>query len=592
MDWAWAENRCWPAVMCVSVVDIGHRFVYYLNMASVQPKVINGKTYYYLVESARVGGKPRIVSQRYLGSAADITAALDGATVTPARTQHLGFGALAAVWGLLDRLGYVGIVDDVVGARRSDAGASVGTYLALACANRVVAPRSKLAFEHWWATTAGDRWVKVPTAGLDHRRFWDAMHTVDTAALVDIERGLATAMATKFDLRLSSMALDMTNFATFIDSGNDRAPIAQRGHAKQKRTDLRLVGLAMVVTRDGGVPLVGHAYAGNRPDVAVFPAVVDELVTRYRAMAASDEELTVVFDAGQNSAANFAHLGQVGLHFVGSLPPSNYPDLLSIAPRRRTVVDAARYGGLTAYETTADALGATRRVLLTHSPNLHAKQARGFDQTLTKATRSLTELARVLDTGKGRRDRTTLEAEITRITRPRWLTRILTITLTGTEPAEMRLSWKVDTTARRALETELFGKRLLVTDRDTWPVVDVVAGYRSQSDVEAGFRQLKDPKVVSFSPMWHWTDAHIRVHVSYCVTALAVAHLMRRQATQAGLQLSVRELLDHLAGIQETLLLYPSTGGRPRARRMLTQMNPTQQQLFELFGLDHYAPTR
>src|SRR5664280_2712824 len=125
--------------MCVSVVDIGHRFVYYLNMASVQPKVINGKTYYYLVESARVGGKPRIVSQRYLGSAADITAALDGATVTPARTQHLGFGALAAVWGLLDRLGYVGIVDDVVGARRSDAGASVGAYLALACANRVVA---------------------------------------------------------------------------------------------------------------------------------------------------------------------------------------------------------------------------------------------------------------------------------------------------------------------------------------------------------------------------------------------------------------------------------------------------------------------
>src|SRR5450759_1127164 len=59
-----------------------------------------------------------------------------------------------------------------------------------------------------------------------------------------------------------------------------------------------------------------------------------------------------------------------------------------------------------------------------------------------------------------------------------------------------------------------------------------------------------------------------------------------------GLQLSVRELLDHLAGIQETLLLYPSTGGRPRALRMLTQMNPTQQQLFELFGLDHYAPTR
>ncbi len=42
----------------------------------------------------------------------------------------------------------------------------------------------------------------------------------------------------------SSVALDMTNFATFIDTGNEKAPIAQRGKAKQKRWDLRIVGRA------------------------------------------------------------------------------------------------------------------------------------------------------------------------------------------------------------------------------------------------------------------------------------------------------------------------------------------------------------
>src|SRR5207245_7316087 len=98
------------------------------------------------------------------------------------------------------------------------------------------------------------------------------------------------------------------NFSTHIDTGNDRAPIAQRGHAKQKRTGLRLVGLGMVVTRDGGIPLVGHAYPGNYNDVKVFPDVVDELVARYRGLAAEDQDLTVVFDAGQNSADNFTHL--------------------------------------------------------------------------------------------------------------------------------------------------------------------------------------------------------------------------------------------------------------------------------------------
>jgi hypothetical protein len=232
--------------------------VYGLNIASVQPKVINGKTYYDLVESARVGGKPRIVSQRYLGSAQDITAALDGASSVPARTRHLGFGALAATWATLVRLDYPGIVDAVVGARRADARASVGTYLGLACANPVVAPRSKLAFAQWWDTTAGNRWVSLPAGVSDHRRFWDAMDTLDADRLVEVERALASAMTSKFGLGVAAMALDTTNFATFIDSTNDKAPIAQRGHAKQKRTDLRLVGLGMVVSRDGGVPLVGY----------------------------------------------------------------------------------------------------------------------------------------------------------------------------------------------------------------------------------------------------------------------------------------------------------------------------------------------
>jgi hypothetical protein len=51
--------------------------------------------------------------------------------------------------------------------------------------------------------------------------------------------------------------------------------------------------------------------------------------------------------------------------------------------------------------------------------------------------------------------------------------------------------------------------------------------------------------------VFHWTDSKIRVHVSSCVLALAVAHLMRREAAHAGLKLSVRELLDNISGIEE-----------------------------------------
>lgn len=74
--------------------------------------------------------------------------------------------------------------------------------------------------------------------------------------------------------------------------------------------------------------------------------------------------------------------------------------------------------------------------------------------------------------------------------------------------------------------------------------------------------------------------------------ALTIARLMRRQADHAGITISVTELLDTLAGIEETVLLYQGDRGRPRARRMLTEINPNQQRLYDLFNLDTYVPKR
>ena len=146
-------------------------------------------------------------------------------------------------------------------------------------------------------------------------------------------------------------------------------------------------------------------------------------------------------------------------------------------------------------------------------------------------------------------------------------------------------------TKREALENNVFGKRILITDHDDWPVADVVAGYRSQSEIEFGFRQLKDPHEVSFSPMYHWTDHNISVHTFTCVLALQLAHLLRLKARRAGHDLSVKALLDTLSGIGETVLIYPSTGGRPKARRMTTDMTTDQQALHDMFDLNRWAPT-
>src|SRR5512133_3876949 len=201
-------------------------------------------------------------------------------------------------------------------------------------------------------------------------------------------------------------------------------------------------------------------------------------------------------------------------------------------------------------------LGQRRRVILTHSPGLHTAQQGGFAQTLRKATAALTELAARLAPGPhppptregAGRDRHHLRPPLGgpghRHRADRGHTR------------HAAPGWRIDQNAHAALEEEIFGKRILVTDHHDWPLEQVIDAYRSQEYLEAGFRQAKDPHVVSFAPIRHFTDHHIRVHLFTCVLALAIAHLMRREATRAGLPMSVPALLAELEGIGETVLLY------------------------------------
>src|SRR5271169_5822005 len=568
-------------------------------MASLYPKKVGGKTYWYLREMGRVDGRPRMISERYLGTAADIAAAMETreAAALPERTRHLAFGDVAAAWGILEDLGVAAVIDEVTGSRPAGAALSAGTYLALAALNRLVAPCSKAAFADWWKTTAGDRLAKIPAPALDHRYFWDAMHAVTLEQLEEISRTIAVRIVGLSGVDVSSVALDMTNFATFIATANGKAPVAQRGKAKQKRSDLRLAGLGLVVTRDGGIPLTWHAYPGDRPDVTQFPDMTDQLKTQFEEACAAAglslqaADMTVVFDAGQNSAANFAHLAGTGLGYIGSVPASDCPDLTALPASKRSLVDKDRFGGLTAFDTRREVYGAGRRAILTHSPELHAAQAAGFTgTTLAKAGKKLDELAATLARGKTRRGRDKIAAEIEQITAKPWVRRVITWALDGDQPKDLRLTWSIDPDARAALEEELFGKHVLITSHDHWPVPEVVAGYRSQSEAEFSFRQMKDTRVVSFSPMHHWTEHNIRVHVFTCVLALQIAHLMRREAGRADLDISVRELLSQLAAIGETVLIYPSAGGRPKARRMTTDLSDQQRQLHETFNLAQWAP--
>ena len=198
-------------------------------------------------------------------------------------------------------------------------------------------------------------------------------------------------------------------------------------------------------------------------------------------------------------------------------------------PRRRyLVVDEEPFPGLSSTESRVDALGAERRVVVTHSGELHTNSSGASPRPWRRRTVNSPSSA-TAQRGKTTKDCGGVEAEITSITKPRWVS--------GSSPRHWRnrihrtlvSTFVVDAEGRRRLEARAVRQAHPLHRPSDWSIAEIVAAYRSQWHVEADFRQMKDRQVVSFSPMFHWTDQKIRVHAFYCVLALAVARLMVRE---------------------------------------------------------------
>ena len=510
-------------------------------------KKIGGRTYYYLAESGRVDGKPRVVTQRYLGTAEEIARAVPGGE--PASTSYRPFGDVAAVWSTLSRLDFVRRVDEVVRTKPS-----LGPTLAVAVLHRATAPGTPLP--DWWASGPAADLVRPRLSTVDG--IWKALERLTPERIAGIEDTLAAAVLETLDDH-AALAVDVPQFAAFAPA-DCTLPSACQGV---------LAGVGLRVTRDGAIPLKSRLY---RRDDGTAPT--------FASLMAGLGPATLVFHSGQ--AAQLDLGSRSG--FVGSLPLTDHPELLTQPASARKRVDPERFAGLTALDTHAVVDGVRRRVILTHSATLHAAQSRAFADELATATRELDGLAEALAAGTHRGDRAQVHAELGRVTRGRRIERVLTAVLSGTRPGEIRLERRIDSAALARLDEEFFGKQVLVTDRD-WPIGDVVTAYRARTHLESTFRWLTGPAVTGPTPRWEWTRQRIAAHGLVSGLAATVTHLLRREADRAGMNLSVRELLDRLAGIGELVLRYPSTGGRPRTKRLLTELDPEQQALASLFQL-------
>jgi transposase len=564
-------------------------------MASLTKKIINGRPYYYLRETARVGGRSKVVRTTYLGRAEDIERRLTE-TAEPKAVVVRSFGAVAAASKVCAELEVAAAIDRALGTRRGSP--SVGEMLTLAAINRACKPRSKRQLGDWHERTALSRLLPAPRRALSSQRFWDAMDVVSDEAIAAAETEIVKRAIARYGIELRPLIYDTTNFATFIDSANARNTIAQRGHPKGGRRDLRLIGLALCVALDSNIPLCHQPYEGNRNDTTQFPDAIALIKARLGALGLTDEqlaELTLVYDKGNNSKANQPLADELGLGVVGSLSPSQHPELLDV--EREHFREIEGMPGTLAHRTRKDLYGHERTIVVSYSQPFADKQRRSFAQTLAKAARELDELKGIVERGKHRMDQRALEDRIKQILKRRWLKEVIHV---EHDLDAQTLHYRTDQDAIERIADREWGKRIIFTGRHEWTDEEIIAAYRAQSKGEGSFRQMKDTEFAGFSPAFHWTDQKLKVHAFYCTLALMIVSLIERQIRHAGitqddLPLGSKLAMRLLNEINEATLIYPPAGGRqgrPRVRTTIAEIDDTQRQLYEALDLQTLAPSR
>lgn len=572
--------------------------MYYPIMASLISKKKGNKLYYYVVESARVEGKPRIVQQTYLGTADRLADLLKERTAPiPLSATTREFGLPGALWLAAQHSGVWGVLKAMWPEPRS--GPSIAHYLLLAVIHRICQPGPKTEVADWYRST-----ILLPLWSLSPERFrsqdfWDAFDQIhvedDTHGGSDqLEEAQLRLLGIWKEKQLVSrrlLAYDTTNFYTWTASTNQRNRLAQRGHNKQGRHNLRQVGLSYVLDGESGISLCHHVYAGNVADVEELPQALERIVKMLNRNQIEPSTVTLVFDKGTAALDNTLLLKKAGLGWISALPWNQAPLELRERDIQTLPLCSSDQPGVHAVAERAIVHGDEYLCVLKYSSSFATEQLHSITTSLTKVLQSLRQLSKDLAKPGCRLKETQIRNKIQRwLSASQFLENLISWELRS-ENDRWHLQFDFNHAAFQKLLTHRLGRTVLLTNRMDWTAEQVVNGYSGQQQVEQVFRGLKDGDWLGWGPMYHWTDSKIRIHAFYCMLGISLLKYIHKQSQSAWPGLTMEQMLDELRQIQQFVLLYPPQGDKGPRRAAVVRSKQTlpQQQLAKILGLDDLA---
>lgn len=562
----------------------------YMKDMHVFEREVGGRRYRVAAQSVWDGARGRSVARQVVLGPADLAPTADLGETRTVGTRSVGdVGAL--VW-VAEQLDLVGRIDRACGHHGSKGGPSVGEMVLAVALQRVCAPGPKCdltAFLDQCVPRASCLRASAFTGQAFHR----IGQTVTDAELEAAQVAIARAAVERFELSTDVLAFDTTNFDTHIATTTP-GELARRGHAKSKRSDLRVVGLGVLVSESGHVPLLYRTYAGNGSDQGVLETCLDGLSKLHDALDEGEGrrepgERTLVRDGGFWSPQLELSLDVVGYYSLISLPMGHRAAEEALAFAAGSGVMKKLSGALEEVRATrlrAKVGELDRTLVVVESKALLEGQKRGIAVALVRARTELERLERLVAAGRIRRS--ALQQRVKKALRREHLSSFVVAEIGGTDKAPT-FTWRVDEERRRELERTRLGRRVLCTDRHSWNTERIVAAFRGQWNVEELFRRAKKGGIAPWGPSFQWADASLRLHTFATVIGLMLVSLAK---LALGTTASVKAMLASLAGITATLVRTTTgTKGRRPTIMLAPELDAAQRKAVRRFDLGRWMPS-
>ena len=174
---------------------------------------------------------------------------------------------------------------------------------------RLISPGSERHTHYWADNVSGLYELCGFPIRYSQRSFYRAAHNLYLCK-DRLESFLNKREVDLFSLSETMCFFDLTN--TFLEGKAKKKPKAKRGRSKEKRSDCKLLTLALIVD-ENGFAKYSRLFPGNQFEADTLESVLDEMKKHNPSIA---DDKTVVMDAGIATEKNIAYLQENNYHYI------------------------------------------------------------------------------------------------------------------------------------------------------------------------------------------------------------------------------------------------------------------------------------